>query len=252
MEKSEQNMTDIVRAVNGVGVINRDFSIDAPFVIDPITLQPIDINTDVQPTILNYKGLSNLDNDKKIRIERQIQKFIMSHLIVIEHQRTYLKPSLLTYDNCDNPALQGQYGIFACQDIPALSFLGFYSGLYITSDDILDYVFMQYNDLHIARYGQRCQQEGYPVICGHYGGNYMSVINDWRPFKWYEYEENYLEEVKQEHHNSETIIVQVDDIFLIAYIAKKDIPAGVELITDYGQGYWEREEQIIHQALSMP
>lgn len=231
--------------LNSIGIRERNFSVDAPFLLDPISLQKI--NYFKYPIeIVNFKSFSDLSEGIKNNICEQInQLFMLSDTAYTLYQTSYFIPMVLDEVNCINPLLYGQHGLFVSNDIPEYHVLGFYSGIYVTSFTQLEYLMHQFTDISIARYGNACHADGIPVICGHYNGNYMTLINDWRPYQWYEKDTLELEDIKSHRHNADSIILKSGDYFFVAYISKKNILKNTEIITDYGIGYWEREKTLL-------
>ena len=243
----EKNALDFMYKMNAHGVVGRHFAIDAPFLTDPISMKPINyLKAPIE--IINLKSFENISNHHKDLLYEQLSSlFMMSHESYIQYQASFFYPQILTSDNCNNKILYGQYGLFAKTQIQQYQVLGFYSGLYATSNNQLEYLLTQYDFLTLGRYGNACKKEGLPVICGHCNGNYMSVINDWRPLRWYEYDTEELKKIKNSSYNSNSIVVQSGDYYFVVYVATKDISANHELITDYGEGYWEREKDVLSE-----
>jgi hypothetical protein len=245
----KMNDTNNLHKINGLGVFEHNFAIDAPFLMNPISLKAIDyLKLPIQ--IVNFKSLDILSNSKKQFIYEQVSRlFMLSMESYVEYQEQYVYPVILDKDNSSNPILHGQYGLFAKNPIEEYQVIGFYSGIYASSHTELGYMLTQYDFLTLGRYGNACHIDGIPVICGHYNGNYMSLINDWRPFKWYEYDENILETIKDQKYNCNTIIASSGDYFFVINVANKKIDMNTEIITDYGKGYWQREQELFLNAV---
>lgn len=247
----EKNDTDYLHTLNGHGVLGRNFTIDAPFLTDPLSNKPIDyIKSPID--IVNFKSFDACDPKDKEFISEQVSRlFMLSMESYVDYQQNYVHPKMLTAQNCNNPLLYGQYGLFAKAPLGQYQVIGFYSGVYATSHAQLEYMLTKYDFLTIGRYGNACHVDGMPAICGHYNGNYMSLINDWRPLKWYEQSSELLEKTKEERYNSNTIIAQSGDYFFIVNVTNKQIDADTEIITDYGVGYWQREEDVLLNGLQI-
>ncbi len=240
----EKDTLHFISQINAKGVIGRTVTVDAPFLTDPISLKAINyLKHPIE--IINFKSFDSISDENKQLIYEQVSSlFMLSHESYICYQNDYFYPQILTEANCDNPILHGQIGLFAHMPILQYQVLGFYSGIYVSSIVELHYLLTQFDELTIGRYGNACVKEGTPAICGHYNGNYMSIINDWRPFKWYEYDANALETIKEQRYNANSIIARSGDYCFIVYVASCAIDAHSELITDYGVDYWEREKRI--------
>jgi hypothetical protein len=237
----EKNTLDYMSKLNAYGVIGREFKVDAPFLTNPITLKPIEYSKE-PIEIINFKSFDTIDDTDKGYIQEQVSNmFMMPDDVYTGYQEDCFSLNILKSDNCNNPILQGQYGLFTKTYIKQYQVLGFYSGVYIASEFELEHMMTQFDDLTLGRYGNACIKEGIPVICGHYNGNYMSVINDWRPFKWYEYDKETLNTIKNKYYSANSIIAFSAGYYFIIYIASCAVEANTEIFTDYGIGYWERE-----------
>lgn len=243
----EKDNIDFVSLLNAHGVVGREFTIDAPFLTDPLSLMPINY-LKVPIEIVNFKSFDTISDKAKDIIHEQVSSlFMLSHDSYVDYQNSFFYPNILNAENCNNPILQGQYGLFTKARIKQYQVLGFYSGLYISSSLELEHLMTQFDYLTIGRYGNACFKEGIPVICGHYNGNYMTIINDWRPFKWYEYDEDALQTLKNQSYSTNSIVARAGDYYFIVYVATCDVDANTELLTDYGHDYWEREKSILLQ-----
>ncbi len=237
----KKNTLDYMSKLNAYGVIGREFKVNAPFLTNPITLKPIEYSKE-PIEIINFKSFDTIDDTHKIYIQEQVSNlFMMPHDDYTDYQENCFYPNILNSDNCKNPILHGQYGLFTKKYIKQYQVLGFYSGIYIASEFELEHMMTHYDDLTLGRYGNACVKEGIPVICGHYNGNYMSVINDWRPFKWCEYDTEALHSIKTHHYSANSIIAFSGGYYFIIYIASCSVEPDTEIFTDYGEGYWERE-----------
>lgn len=241
-----QNLQDL----NNKGVIGRFFSVDAPLLTDPVTLQEVPYPKEPLE-IIDFKSLSNLSDADKHDIQTQLNAlFQLSHNSFVEYQESILSANLLNSDNCMNPLLFGQYGVFTKVPIQKFQPVGIYSGIYATSYMQLEYIASQFDMLKIARFGNACTKGGLPVICGHYNGNYMSLVNDWRPFGWQNHTSEVLAQLRADTYNTSSIIAKSGEYFFIMYVSDYDISENVQLITDYGEGYWGREKELFAESLS--
>ena len=243
----DKNNINFISDLNAKGVVGRQFMIDAPFLTDPLSLQPINyLKAPIE--IVNLKSLNTISDSNKQLIYNQISSlFMLSHEAYTHYQNEFFQPKILNSTNCNNPILYEQYGLFTKIPIAQYQILGFYSGIYVASVLELEYLLTQFDIITIGRYGNACVKDGIPVICGHYNGNYMSVINDWRPFEWSQHKPDYLQTLKENKQNVNSVIIQSGDYYFIAYIASCAINENTEILTDYGDGYWEREQKIFLQ-----
>lgn len=238
----EKNTLDYMSKVNAYGVIGREFKVDAPFLTNPITLEAIEYPKE-PIEIVNFKSFDTIDTPHKVHIQEQVSHLFMMSADDYEHyQEKNFYPNLLNSDNCKNPILYGQYGLFAKKHITQYQVLGFYSGIYIASEFELEHLLTYSDFLTVGRYGNACIKEGIPVICGHYNGNYMTIINDWRPFKWHEYHAETLHSLKIHAYSANSIIAVSGGYYFIIYVASCSVEPDTEIFTDYGIGYWEREK----------
>ncbi len=237
----EKHTLDYMSKLNAYGVIGRDFKVDAPFLTNPITLEPIAyLKEPIE--IINFKSFDTIDDTHKADIQDQVSNmFMMPADDYTRYQENCFYPNLLNSDNCNNPMLHGQYGLFAKKHIKQYQVLGFYSGIYIASEFELEHLLTYADFLTVGRYGNACIKAGIPVICGHYNGNYMTIINDWRPFKWHEYNTESLNTIKNQYYSANSIIALSGGNYFIIYIASCSVEPDTEIFTDYGDGYWERE-----------
>lgn len=231
--------------LNNQDILGRNFAINSPLLTDPYSFQEIRF-LKMPLEISDYKSLDNISQEDKEAIYTQISGFFkLSHDSQVAYQDSILQPKILDEENSTNPLLYGQFGLFSKVDIQKYQPLGIYSGIYIRSYTELEFIMTQFPTLLVVRYGNACTKDGLPVICGHYNGNYMTIINDWRPLEWYNYSETELTELKAQSYNTSSIIIQSGDYFFIAYLAARDIPTNEQLLTDYGQNYWQREKDLI-------
>ena len=241
----ENNNIDYLHQINAIGVLGHDFAVDAPFLTNPFTLEAIDyLKSPLE--VVNLKSFDTIsDVNKQLVYEQASQLFMLSPSAYAQYQQEYFYPNILTADNCDNPILCGQYGLFAKKTIMQYQVIGFYSGIYATSYEDLEHLVTKYDFLTLGRYGNACLVDGIPVILGHHNGNYMTIINDYRPFKWYEYDKDSLEDIKNKKYNTNSIVLRSGDYYFVAYLTCHEITPDTELSTDYGDGYWLREKELI-------
>ena len=196
--------------------------------------------------MIDFKSFNDINKACKATILEDISAlFMISHESFVDYQAQYFEPQILSGENCKNPIMHGQYGLFTQLEIKQYQILGFYSGIYATSLLDLHILASQFDPLLIGRYGNACFKDGFPVICGHYNGNYMTVINDWRPFEWYNMSQKAQDASKAQTYNANSVVIRSGDYYFIAYVATKNMTVGTQIITDYGVDYWNREEALI-------
>lgn len=150
-------------------------------------------------------------------------------------------------DACD-PELVGHRGLFAKKDIPEMSVIGVYTGIFIA--DVIDIMILSEKmpSKHLQDYLFRVPlKDKYPKITGYQYGNRLSLINAASNYKG----------------DDETIFNQLcrrSNIMLVSgksnecpiskiahnencpdvlfFIAGRDIPVGSQLLYDYGNLYW--------------
>ncbi|MEM6603375.1 MAG: hypothetical protein AAF621_04925 [Pseudomonadota bacterium] len=171
----------------------------------------------------------------------------VAHLISLSPQeyafagRKKYEPRELSEKNCDNPIMYGQMGLFSIIDMPPFTVVGIYAGRYLA--EIKDFE-AEYNRVHPVladRYMHACDIKGYPGICAYMSGNYMSYVNDWRPIDYQERSKEDLDALKSKKHNVISLIGESLGHKFIIYVSIDNIWENDEILTDYGDGYWERE-----------
>lgn len=166
----------------------------------------------------------------------------------LEGRKKYT-PHILTEKNSDNPILYGQQGLFAIRDIPAFQVIGIYAGRYL--ENVLD-LENEYNVLHpvlVDRYMHACSAAGIPAISAYGCGNYMSLINDWRPAGLDSLAD--IEEEKHKRCNCTSMIGKSHGKYFVVYVSLAYIWKDEQILTDYGDGYWMREEYIQKSILGI-
>jgi|GEM_PF-6183189 len=222
-------------------VTNNPFKIDAPILTSVLSLKGIDYPKE-KIEIISFKSFDEqTEIQKKSLIDSIENLFNQSHADYVAYQDRLFSPVLLTKDNSDNDALYGQHGLFAKEEIQGNQILGFYAGIYVETYADMEIVATQFDLTLASSYGNGCIKEGLPAICGHYNGNYMSIINDWRPYQWQEASQETLDTIKDKKYAANSVVFRSGRYYFIAYFAKKNIEQGTQIFTDYGEGYWQRD-----------
>ena len=216
---------------------------NVPFLRDIHTENAIDINHHDVKMESKQREAHLIPNVVAQQIKQQI-----SHLLSLPAdeyaavgRKKYMAKSLDNH-NCDNDILCGQKGLFAASDLPAYMVIGIYAGYYLQNVQDFEMAYDRMNPVLVDRYMHSCNEFGSPAVSAYIAGNYMSYVNDWRPYG-FEKMEN-LSELQEQRQNALSVIGQSEDKYFVAYVTIKPIWTGEEILTDYGSGYWEREDFI--------
>lgn len=159
------------------------------------------------------------------------------------------KPDFISSTHSNDQMLIGQKGLFAIKHMPAYHVIGLYAGYYLKNMQEFESLYQSMHPVLVDRYMHACTLAGFPAISGYVAGNYTSYINDWRPFgedggEDAGDERSDLQQLQINRQNTVSVIFQIKDLYLVAYVTIKEVLKGQEFLTDYGDGYWEREDFI--------
>ncbi len=151
---------------------------------------------------------------------------------------TRLEPQILAPHNCNNPLLHGQWGIFARRPLPAHCVLGVYGGRYLTCYRHMMHELAHYGQQGFERYLFSADPKtgGLPYISGLQAANAITLVNDCRPAD--------ANTPRHQTMNCRPVVMrwQVPRHRAIAatfYISTAAIAAGQEVLTDYGDAFWQ-------------
>ena len=193
--------------------------------------------------VLFWKEQEHLPEETKNRLTEEMRDFcFLTPEARKERLEMMFSARLLTEADTNNKFLIGQNALFANQPIKAFTPLGAYAGRYIENEKWLEAEYSNYPPPISSRYTHACDPEGFPCICAYGSGNYMSLINDWRPENYKDLNEAEFAAQKEALQSVASVIVTCDGARLPFFISIKDVAEKEELHTDYGASYWAREE----------
>ncbi len=215
----------------------------------PILQSPLDFRDEAvafsdkdQFSVLYWKDYEHLADPIKQKLTLAMREICF---LSDQSRRHFLEENFytdfLTPFNSDNSYLYGQRGLFTASDIKAFSPVGPYSGRYLESEKWLEAEYSLYPQLLSARYTHACDPVGFPCVSAFQSGNFVSVINDWRPDHYQSFTEADFLTERQARQNVSSVIVQCGAARAPFFFTVKDIPAHQQLFTDYGENYWRRE-----------
>lgn len=207
----------------------------------------------VPKTVQYIWSANNLDYSVAMKLKADIQKYLdLSLEDQAEHMSRLMSVKFITEEDTLNNAcdkeLIGQRGVFAKQDIPAMTVLGIYSGIFIRDqaemvklarkislDDLQDYLFR----IPIV--------DKFPKITAFQHGNRLSIVN--AASNYQSSDEIIYQEILRRANimllTAKTAECSVKEIAedpecpdTLLFISGRNIPKGEQLLYDYGNVYW--------------
>lgn len=220
-----------------------------PFLREPVNQKVLEINPHTISIMVKDKDQRYVPENKLMDIQKNVTSLLeLSYNDYAENRAAVYSPDIMQIPEknklvSDTQSFYEQKGLFAKADIPALTVIGIYAGHYINSLEELEFEYKKSHPVLAGRYMNACDREGFPAISAYMCGNYMSYINDWRPFDG-DHSVEQLIALKDEKQNVISLIGNDGRYKFIFYVAIQDIPKNTEILTDYGQGYWDNEADI--------
>lgn len=220
----------------------------------PMALCVHDFKSLYVPKSVHYIWSNNhLEYNDAMTLKSDLQNFL--HLTDIQRATymediTYIKNVTNTdidNDACDKELL-GHRGVFAKKDIPALSIIGIYTGVFIKDEADMITLMQKMPLEHFQDYLFRVPlHTSYPKICGYQYGNRLSLINAASNYQNGD-EATFHEICKRANlmlitaKTGECPIAHIanneETPDMLFFIAGRTIPQGTQLLYDYGNVYW--------------
>lgn len=220
----------------------------------PMALSVDDFKSLYIPKTVKYIWSSCLlDHDVGMALKADLQSFLgLTDIERVEYMdnMTTIRNVVDTDiqdDACDKELL-GHRGIFAAQDIPAMSIIGIYSGIFIKDAEDMIRLMQKMPLEYFQDYLFRIPTiETFPKISGYQYGNRLSIINAASNYKNGEEETSHeicrranlmLITAKTGECPIPKIADNDDTPDMLFFVAGRDIPKGKQLLYDYGNVYW--------------
>ncbi len=220
----------------------------------PMALSVHDFKSLYVPQTIRYIWSNNhLEYNAAMTLKGDLQKFLQltdAQRVAYMADITYIKnvtDSDINNDSCDKELL-GHRGVFAKKDIPALSIIGIYTGIFIKDEADMITLMQKMPLEYFQDYLFRIPLENmYPKICGYQYGNRLSLINAASNYQNGD-EKTFYEICKRANlmlitaKTDECPITHIADNQetpdMLFFIAGRNIPQGTQLLYDYGNVYW--------------
>jgi hypothetical protein len=220
----------------------------------PMALSVHDFKALYLPKTVHYIWSNNdLEYNAAMTLKGDLQKFLqltdtqraayMADITDIKN----VTDSDINNDSCDAELL-GHRGVFAKKDIPEMSIIGVYTGIFIKDKQDMITLMQKMPLEYFQDYLFRIPLHNtYPKICGYQYGNRLSLINAASNYQNGD-EETFNEIYKRANlmlitvKTGECPIAKIADNDetpdMLFFIAGRNIPQGTQLLYDYGNVYW--------------
>ncbi|MFT6083255.1 MAG: hypothetical protein ACJA1M_000132 [Alphaproteobacteria bacterium] len=145
--------------------------------------------------------------------------------------------------------LIGQNAVFAKQNIPAFTVLGYYSGLYFTSqEDKLEYA--KKHSTGFQTYVYSFPDVKIPSVSGFQYGNDLSCVNSGTVYAGtaYSIAQDIVKKcnivaiyAKSLEYPDLEYVKDAKKFDLVSFVTNRDIKKGEQLLVDYGMNYWKKK-----------
>lgn len=247
------NIQELTSALSSVALQAHRTNNHAPICVDPKNPEKA---LYTPQTIIKVRNTGNIINDSKIGKHVLEQLNYVANLSDQErgdYVDSMMRQEIITKKYCKKTkfpeVLIGQKGIFAVQDIPAYTVLGYYSGLYFT--DLQDaQTYARESGAGYSLYVFGFPNTDVPRVSGYQYGNDLTLVNASTNYTGTAYNiarQLYFDNsvtplyTKSLEYPDKAYVEDPDKYDLVAYVTKQDIKAGDQILTDYGIKYWRKK-----------
>lgn len=204
--------------------------------------------------VVDAKGLKIFKEQPKVKEQllNQVNAFLaLSPQEQYEWLDSYSHVRIITHQDCLQDMLPlemvGQNGVFASQNIPAHSMIGFYTGLYLQNTQEATFISSK-NPHGFKAYVFSLPGQEYPVTSGYQYGNRVTVINSATNYTGNASEIghvlyqnlNMVPVCFKTNNNPDPQIRDNPDLFDInGYVSIREIKIDEQFYVDYGYEYWK-------------
>ncbi|MFT6072575.1 MAG: hypothetical protein ACJARD_001065 [Alphaproteobacteria bacterium] len=220
----------------------------------PMVASAHDFKTLYTPKTVKYMWTANdLDYDVAMALKSDLQSYLdLTNQQRTQYMQTIMEVRFVEQSDTQNEAcdheLIGQNGVFASHDIPAMSVVGVYAGIFLKdADDMLTLakkIPLEYFQDYLFRIPIK---EKFPKVSAYQNGNRLSLVNAASNYK--ADKEITFNEICQRANlmlltvkTGECTIPHIADNDetpdILFFVAGRDIPKGEQLLYDYGDVYW--------------